>query len=378
MNILWITWKDSGHPEAGGAEVVCREITRRFIADGHAVTILTSDYERATQKEVTGHDSQGLEGVTILRVGRSRYLHPFQALWYYLRNLRGKYDFVIEEVNGGAPYFSVFFERKAKRVMLYHQLGRKNWLYEIRAPFSYLGYYILVPLATWLVSRTKVPLITVSESTRQVMAKHGFHPENTAIISEGLHIDPIKRLEDAAKYGAPTVLSHGSLRAMKRTIDQIKAFEIAKKRIPNLQMKISGGGASSTYGKKVLAYIDQSPYKKDIEYLGRTTDSQKVDLMRRCHAILVTSVEEGWGLIVTETNSQGTPAVVYNVDGLRDSVRPDTGIITAENPAALADGIVALFRDPAVYDTMRKNAWTWSKQMTFDQSYQDFKKALGA
>jgi len=369
MNILWITWKDSGHPERGGAEVVCRELCQRFVADGHSVTLLTSDYESS---DITG----GMpDGVTVLRAGSSRYLHPFQALMYYARHLKNKYDLVIEEVNGGAPYFAVFFGKRAKRVMLYHQLGRKNWLYEIKAPFSYLGYYVLVPIATRLVSLAGAPLITVSESTRQVMAKHGFAPEKTAIISEGLHIKPLKSIDGIKKFDRPTVLSHGSMRAMKRTIDQIKAFELAKKQIPDLQMKISGS-SSGEYGQKVMEYISNSPYKSDIDYRGRTTDEEKIELMQRSHAILVTSIEEGWGLIVTETNSQGTPAVVYDVDGLRDSVRADTGITTAENPAALADGIVALLANRDVYETMRTNAWQWSKKITFDKSYKDFVKAI--
>lgn len=370
MNILWITWKDSGHPEAGGAEVVCKELCQRLIKDGHSVTLLTSDYEGAGNGNMP-------KGVHILRAGKSRYLHPFQALIYYIRHLRNKYDVVIEEVNGGAPYFCVFFGRRAKRVMLYHQLGRKNWLYEIKAPFSYLGYYALVPTATRIVSWARVPLITVSKSTQDVLARHGFNPKNTTIISEGLHIEPLKDLRGITKYPRPTVISHGSMRAMKRTIDQVKAFELAKKHIPNLQMKISGS-SNTPYGKKVLDYIAKSPHREDIEYLGRTTDQQKIDLMQRSHAILVTSIEEGWGLIVTETNSQGTPAVVYNVDGLRDSVRADTGIVTADNPSALADGIVTLLQKDDVYETLRRNAWQWSKQITFNKSYEDFIKALGA
>ncbi len=370
MNILWITWKDMGHPEAGGAEVVCSELCKRLLADGHSVTLLTSGYPNATPD---GH----VPGVKIIRAGSSRYLHPSHALFYYIRNLRNKYDILIEEVQGGAPYFSTLFERKARRFLLYHQLGRKNWLYEIKAPFSYLGYYVLVPLATRIIGLSKVPVITVSESTRQELAKHGLRTQRTSIISEGIQLQPLTNLTEVKKYSDPTILSHGSMRVMKRTIDQIKAFELAKKQIPNLKMKISGS-SNSQYGKKVLAYIKTSPYSKDIEYVGRTTDEQKIELMQRCHAIVVTSVEEGWGLIVTEANSQGTPAVVYDVDGLRDSVQnTTTGITTAPNPTALADGLLSLLESPRLYETIRKNAWQWSKQFTFQQSYIDLQKVWG-
>ncbi len=369
MKLLWITWKDINHPEAGGAEVVCFELCKRLAADGHEVTLLTTTYPGAS-------DDYPIKGVRVIRAGSSRYLHPFQALWYYIKHLRGCYDAVIEEINGGAPYFAVFFGRSRPRYLLYHQLARINWLYEIKKPFSWIGYYLAVPLATRLLSLARVPVITVSKSTVDELAKYGLKPENSHIISEGLTNQPLKSLDGIKKFDRPTVLSHGGMRAMKRTIDQVKAFEIAKKRLPELQMKISGS-SSGPYGQEVMRYIETSPYKADIEYLGRTTDEQKLELMQRSHAILVTSVEEGWGLIVTETNSQGTPAIVYDVAGLRDSVRHmQTGLVTAENPAGLADGIVQLCSDPALARTLGRQAWQWSQELTFEQSYNDFKKIL--
>ncbi|HLZ14460.1 MAG TPA: glycosyltransferase family 4 protein [Candidatus Saccharimonadales bacterium] len=368
MNILWITWKDYGHPEAGGAEVVCHELCKLLIADGHEVTLLTTAYPGA--KETTQ------PGLRVVRVGSSRYVHPFQALLHYIRHARNAYDIVIEEVNGSAPYFAVFFGRRAKRFLLYHQLARRNWPYEIRWPFGHLGYYVLAPLATWLVSLARVPVITVSESTKRDLAQFGLAPKRTHIISEGLHIPPLDDLHKIHKYRRPTILSHGSMRAMKRTLDQIQAFELAKQFLPNLQMKISGS-SSGTYGQKVLRYIAGSRYARDIEYLGRTTHEQKIKLMRRCHAILVTSVEEGWGLIVSEANSQGTPAVVYDVNGLRDSVKhAETGIVTDPHPSALATGIATLLTDTHLYATLRHKAWEWSKKLTFEQSYHDLKGIL--
>jgi glycosyltransferase involved in cell wall biosynthesis len=100
--------------------------------------------------------------------------------------------------------------------------------------------------------------------------------------------------------------------------------------------------------------------------------------MRRCHAVSLTSVKEGWCLVVTEAASQGTPAVAYDVPGLRDSIKhQESGIITDPNPHALASGIVSLFKNQKRYKHMRQAGWEWSKQITFDQSYQDLKGALG-
>lgn len=369
MRLLWLTWKDHGHPAAGGAEVVTRELTRRFAREGHEVTILTCGYEGAVRRETC-------EGVEIIRVGSSRYLHPFQALIYYLMHLRNKFDVVIEEVNA-APYFSVFFGKQSRRFLFYHHLSAEVWLFETKPPLSYLGYHVLEPLATHLLGRAKVPLITVSESTKQDMMRFGFSPHNTHIISEGIEIEPLPEIHSAKKFKRPTMLSLGSMRAMKRTLDQVKAFEIAKQRIPDLQLKIAGD-ASGEYGKRVLDYIKHSPYRDDIDYLGRISREAKQQLMARSHLITVTSVKEGWGLIVTEAASQGTPAVAYNVHGLRDSIKHnESGIITDPDPAALADGIVSLLQDRQQYGKLRHAAWQWSKQITFDQSYRDIKTAIG-
>jgi glycosyltransferase involved in cell wall biosynthesis len=294
-----------------------------------------------------------------------------------MRHLRGKFDIVIEEVNGAAPYFSLLFERRARRFFFYHQLGRKNWLYEVPSPFGRLGYHLFAPVATRIASISQAPVITVSASTRETLAAHGFQPERTHIISEGIQIQPLEDLDGVPKYDRPTCLSLGAMRAMKRTLDQVKAFEIAKQQLPELQLKIAGS-ATGAYGQKVLAYIRQSPYAADIEYLGRVSSKKKVGLYQRCHVILQTAVEEGWGLTITEAASQGTPAAAYDVAGLRDSIRDrQTGLITPESPDQLADAIVRLLTKKNLYTRCRQAAWQWSQQITFQRCYQDFTHVVG-
>jgi glycosyltransferase involved in cell wall biosynthesis len=99
--------------------------------------------------------------------------------------------------------------------------------------------------------------------------------------------------------------------------------------------------------------------------------------MQQSALILVASRKEGWGLIVTEAASQGTPAIVYDVDGLRDSVIDGkTGVLCPSGDwRAMGEAINHVLSDPATYDQMRHLAWETSKQYTFDTSYADFKTA---
>lgn len=366
MKILWMTWKDRTNPLAGGAEVVNEELAKRLVADGHEVILLVGGYKDAKTEEV-------IDGYKVVRLG-NRYSVYWKAWRYYRANLRGWADLVIDEVNT-MPFFAKYYV-KERNILFAHMLCREIWFYQLIFPLSLIG-YLFEPIYLWMLRDRKV--ITVSESTKNDLIRAGFKPASIDIISEGIEISPLENLSSVEKYPNPTLLSLGSIRPMKRTLDQVKAFELAKATIPTLKLKVAGD-STGRYGRKVLAYIAKSPFKEDIEYVGRVDEVKKIELMQKCHAILVTSVKEGWGLIVTEAASQGTPAIVYNVDGLRDSVlSAKTGLISAQNtPTSLAEGINSYFADNSALQSKQNAAWNMSKKITFKRSYTDFKQAVRA
>jgi glycosyltransferase involved in cell wall biosynthesis len=358
-----MAWKDSMHPQAGGAEVVADNLAKRLVADGHEVILLTAQYDGASVQEVNN-------GYTIVRGGNrlTVYLKAFQ---YYRKHLKGWADLVIDECNT-LPFFAKFYV-KERNIMFFHMLCREIWFYQLPAYIAWIG-YVLEPLYLRALSSQEV--ITISESTKADLIKIGFKQDKITIISEGIELEPVANLDTVKKYDSPTLLSLGSIRAMKRTLDQVKAFEVVKQKIPALKMKIAGD-TNDAYAKTVLEYIANSKYKGDIEILGRVTAEQKTELMQKSHLLMVTSVKEGWGLVVTEANSQGTPAVVYDVDGLRDSVRNDTtGSVSKPLSADLAEKVVALLNDGEKYCKIRSNAYVWSRDISFAKSYQEFIKRI--
>lgn len=366
MNILWFTWKDLKHPEAGGAEVLNEEHAKRLAKDGHHVTLLVGGFKGGRHTEV-------INGYTVIRVG-NKYNLFWEAFRYYRRHLRGWDDLVIEEINT-APFMTQWYT-KNPRVIYMYQTCRKIWFHEIAFPMSIIG-YVAEPLYLWLMRKNT--LFTESKSTKDEAMKFGFNSKKIHIIPVGIEVSGAKRTspEPADKFKDPTILSLGTIRSMKQTLHQIKAFEIAKQLQPNLKMKLAGA-AVGAYGADVLAYLKNSPYTNDIEYLGRVDARAKKTLMSRAHLITVTSIKEGWGLIVTEAGYYGTPAVVYNADGLRDSViHNKTGIICRHNsPEDLAHQIFALINNKKRYKIMQKNVMTYSRKFTFDSAYKEFKKYL--
>ncbi len=364
MKILWLTWKDRKNPQAGGAEVVNEELAKRLVKDGHEVIYLVAGFPGGKAEEM-------IDGFKIIRMGNrwSVYWHVYR---YYKKNLKDWPDMVIDEVNT-IPFFAKFYT-KQRNILFVHQLALEIWFYQMFFPLSLIG-YILEPIYLWLLSDREV--VTVSESTKRDLMRYGFKEKNISIISEGIEIEPIKNLDDIKKYDKPTILSLGAIRPMKRTLDIVKAFEIAKQSISDLMLVVAGD-ASGKYAEKVLAFIKNSKYADSIRCVGRITMEEKIELYRKAHLIVVTSVKEGWGLVVTEANSQGTPAVVYNVDGLRDSVKNnETGMVCDKNtPENLSEKIVQVLQDKTLYKTLQKNAWELSKEITLVNGYCDFKKIL--
>jgi len=360
MKILWLTWKDRKNPLAGGAEIVNEELAKRLVKDGHKVVFLVAGFENCQKEEI-------IDGYKIIRLG-NRWSVYWRAYRYYKKNLISWADLVIDEINT-VPFFAKFYARE-KNILFVHQLCREIWFYQMFFPLNLIG-YILEPIYIWLISDRKV--VTVSESTKNDLMRFGFKKENINIISEGVEIDPVKDFSEVIKFEKPTILALGAVKAMKRTHHIIKAFEIAKNDINDLQL-IVAGATEGQYGKKVLKLIEKSKDKDSINYLGKVSMEKKIELMKKSHLLCVTSVKEGWGLVVTEANSQGTPAIVYNVDGLRDAVKNNqTGLVCDKNTSEnLSEKIIQILKNPELYKTLQKNGWEWSKEINFEESYRQF------
>ena len=360
MKILWLTFKDLKNPTSGGAEKVNEGLIKKLSDEGHEVILLVAGFRDCKNEEI-------IDGYKIIRLG-NKWTVYWLAFMYYKKNLKSWADLVIDEVNT-IPFFVKFYA-KEKNILLVHQLCRQIWFYEMFFPLNIVGYFI-EPFYLKILSDKKV--ITISESTKNDLIKFGFKKENIFIIRNFIDTNPIENLSDVKKYENFTILSLGAVRKMKRTKDIIKSFELAKLKIPHLRLIIAGNDQTN-YSKEVLLLANKSPFKNDISFLGKVSLEKKMELMQKSHILAVTSVKEGWGLVVTEANSQGTPAIAYNVDGLRDSIKnSETGLLSIKNnPKSLSEQIVSLLKNKEKYEEIRKNCWKFSLDFDMDKGYKGF------
>lgn len=366
MKLVWLSWKDLTHPLAGGAEVITHNLLSRAAADGHEVCLITSRYEGSAEREERS-------GYTIVR-GGNRFTVYSTARRYLKRNLASWADLVVEEVNT-VPFFARRVTR-GRVVLFFHQLCREIWFYQMAWPLSWLGYLVFEP--RWLRALSSMPTITVSESTRDDLKRFGFR--SVEVISEGVEVERHASLPPKDRSGkARTILSLGALRPMKRTHLQVEAFLQAGEQLPGTRLVVAGD-ATDPYASRVRDLVRRHPLGGRVEILGRVDGETKLRLMREADLILVSSVKEGWGLIVTEAASQGTPALVFDVDGLRDAVQKGAaGWLCAPTVQDMASELIriASLSEPE-YEAMRLAAWEFSGRITMENNYQEFMDACKA
>ncbi len=281
----------------------------------------------------------------------------------YVKHHLSEFDAVIDEINtvpfrinrivGNKPVFAVI-----------HQLAKEVWFYETRFPLSVLGYYVLEPL--FLRGYKHVPTVAVSASTRDDLVKLGF--EKVHIVHNGIGVTPLKTLPK--KESSPVMIFVGRLVRSKFPEHAIEAFRRVRSVLPDAELWILGDG----YLREKLARHEGD----GIRFFGRVPEKEKIDLLRRAHLLLIPSVREGWGISVIEANAMGTPALGYDVPGLRDSIlNGKTGILVEPlSPRALASEALHILRDRELAENLSQNALQWSASFTWDEAASEFTRIL--
>jgi glycosyltransferase involved in cell wall biosynthesis len=101
--------------------------------------------------------------------------------------------------------------------------------------------------------------------------------------------------------------------------------------------------------------------------------------MQSAWALLLPSVKEGWGIVVSEAAACGTPAIVTDVSGLRDSVRPgETGLVVPADATAeqLAAELLRIAGDAGLRDRLGTAAAAWAARLDWDVAAEQLEAVL--
>jgi glycosyltransferase involved in cell wall biosynthesis len=352
MNILWLSWKDPTHPDAGGAELAGEKHALAWIKAGHRVNWVSIHYPNAPQKD-------SYKGITIEHHGQKwmwylGFIHLLFA-YKYLTQWKNNYDCIVEEVHG-PPLMTPLYVHKPTLIYI-HEVAGEIWQKTIPHPLSWIMEKIIEPFQ--FQAYKNVPIMTVSDSTKKDLQYFGIPEKNIHVIHNGLDIPPHK---EYPKETTPTLIFLSALRPIKGFERVYESYKEAKKSIPNLQLWVVGDD-TSPYAQEIKSQIPTN--ENAITFFGKVTEEKKFELLQRAHLLVHGSRKEGWGFVILEANAVGTPAVAFDVPGLRDSIiNKKTGFIV-KNKEEFSQKILLLLQDTSKYAEIGQNAKEWSSTFTW-------------
>ena len=321
-----MNWRDLDHPRAGGAERYVESLGGALIDLGHDVTLLASRLGMLQSSSTRG------SGLRVVRVGRD-WNHRIAVRRWFIQGMEvlAEADVVIESVNT-IPYGLAQLVKPEQRcISIVHQLAGRIWEFEYGRLAGTLG--------PWLEKRLfsayrNVTVVAVSQSTQRELV--GLGVSRVTTVPEGIDSQIFESRTVVPKSPSPSLVFVGRLVKNKRPLDAVAAFCLVKQVYPEARLWIVGRGPLETAIRSLK--ID------GVVLTGFLPAPEKDRLISSSHLLLVTSVSEGWGLVVTEAASLGTLAVGYDVPGLRDSIPASNGVLCKAEPSELANAILELLR----------------------------------
>jgi glycosyltransferase involved in cell wall biosynthesis len=287
-NILFIAWRDLANRRAGGSEVLVDRLASGMLARGHRVTLLCGGpvAERPYR---------------VVRNGGT-YSQFLRAPLAYLRNFRNS-DLIVEVCNG-MPYLSPLWCRRPVLCLVNH-VHTELWSMRFLPPVSTIGRNIERVVMPWVHRRNL--FLTVSTSTAGALQQMGVDEGRIRQICNGVEEpDP-----PAPRSPEPLFLAIGRLTDYKR-LDLLLRLWDRVRHVVGGKLVIAGDGPERPRLEALAG--------PGVVFTGRVSEQEKHRLLCSAWLLMHPALIEGWGIVVAEAAIRGTPAVAFDVPGLRDSV----------------------------------------------------------
>jgi glycosyltransferase involved in cell wall biosynthesis len=173
-----------------------------------------------------------------------------------------------------------------------------------------------------------------------------YRVKNPVVVPELIDLDAWRHLfraNPAATHPSKfTVLSVCRFYPRKRMEVLLQAAALLRKTIPQLEIRIVGNGPEYKRLQRICLELDLEPV---VKWLGDTPLATLAEEYNRAHVFCLPSVQEGFGIVFLEAMAAGKPIVAARAAAVPELVRNGI-LVEPENPGALAEAIVRLYRDP--------------------------------
>jgi len=363
VRILVLNWLDRENPRAGGAEVHLHEIFGRIAAAGDRVILVASGWRGCIPRV-------DLDGIEVHRVG-TRNTFPAFAVPHARRLLAdGEFDVVVEDLNKiplATPHWS-----PVPTVLLVHHLFGATAFRSATPPVAAL---------TWLAERPigriyrGIPTQAISESTANDLIRRGLDRREMTIIPNGVDLEFFFPDPSVPRAEIPTLLYLGRLQPYKRVDLVLRAFALLRARGSSARLVVAGKGSSERRLRRLTGRLGVA---EAVDFVGFVSEEEKRRLLRTAWVHVLTSPREGWGITNVEAAACGTPSVVSDSPGLRDSVAE--GVSGYRVPHGdvdrLASTLGRLLRDRKEVERLGRSARSYAERFDWGRSARETRAHL--
>ncbi|MEB8343625.1 glycosyltransferase family 4 protein [Streptomyces endophyticus] len=305
--IVFLAHRDLGNPAAGGSELLVDRLAEGLTRRGHQVTLLCGGPAAFRDYRVV---SAGGE--------RAHYLRARSA---FARQV-GDCDLLVEVCNG-MPYLAPLWH-SGPTICLVNHVHTDLWRMRLRgplAPAAHLGRR----LEHWALSgaQRRNLLVAVSPSTAHALHAIGVDQDRIRLVPNGVE-EPGPA---ADRSPDPLFLAMGRLVEYKRIDLLLRLWERVRP-VTGGRLVIVGDGPEAPRLRQLAG--------EGVEFTGHVSEAEKHRLLCEAWLLLHPSAVEGWGLVITEAAARGTPAVGFDVPGVRDSVEDGATGLLARGESAFA------------------------------------------
>jgi glycosyltransferase involved in cell wall biosynthesis len=338
--ILFVAWRDLANRRAGGSEVLVDRLAAGMTARGDNVTLLCG-----------GPSDE--RPYTVIRNGGtySQFARAPLTYWSRLRDV----DLVVEVCNG-MPFFAPLWSRRPQ-ICLVNHVHTELWRMMFPRPVAALGQLAESTVLPWVHRRNL--FLTVSNSTADALQDVGVSSDRIRQICNGVvQPDPL-----VPRSPEPLFLALGRLTEYKR-IDMLLRLWERVRQVTGGRLVIAGDGPER-HRLEALA-------GPDVTLLGRVSEQQKHELLCSAWILLHPAMIEGWGIVIAEAAIRGTPAIGFDVPGLRDSViNGQTGVLV-QNEGQFASAWAALALDRERAERMGADARVRAERLHWSEAVDGF------
>jgi len=358
----------------GGAERWYRNLGERLAAEGHDVTYLTlRQWPRGDRGEVPGVRvvAVGPRMGLYTTAGRRRILPPLVfgvgVMWHL--GLRGRrYDVVH---TASFPYFSLLAAaavrplRRLRLVVDWHEVWSRDYWIEYlgaiggRIGNAVQGVCLRIPQRAFCFSRLY----------ERRLREGRLRGELTVL--EGEYLGPLEPGDPLP--AEPVIVFAGRHIPEKRVPAIVPALALARERLPELRGEILGDGPERSL---VLRLRAEQGLESVLAVPGSVAAERVDEALRRALCLVLPSRREGYGVVVLEAASKGTPSVVVagpDNAAVELIAEGENGFVArSASPEDLADAIERVDRGgPALRGTtaewFRRNARRLSLEHSLEE-----------